>query len=601
MLRNAHVVNYWSRLSLSYRGAAIVTIPALCLLATLGGWLWSRSAASEFRTQLQTTQERIETTNNVLISVLNAETSVRGYLLSDDRRFLEPFQIAQPQLAKSIDRLTSSVDRDRQKSRQINAIRLRIRSIQSLLIELQTAASAGIDPQLLSQSKQQVDILRREITAFAQVEQASLDRQYTAQSNFQALVQSLQQLLGVAGVISSLGGIYLFWLLERELNDRDERIQTSESTIDTLSNDIVDGIAIINSAGQIKTVNPALLEMFGYSTVDLLECPFMRMLIPRTIARSRPLADLSTWLAQKPKLGRIWQIEAYRQDGTHFPIELSVSEIPQKQQRIAIIRDVSAQANLRQQLHVHLAALERLNLTLVHTNSSLERRNQELAEFAYVTAHDLKTPVRGIATLSEWIEAELENYSAPAGLQHHLQLLRQRTYRLNALIDGLWEYSHLGQTSVTPEPVEITTLLDRIQADRQFPANFEIKLTTGKLHLITCKSHLRKVLEELLENAIVHHDLDRGQIEISAELIGDGKIEIIVRDDGPGIAVEHRQRVFRLFETLEPSYGHSSTGSGLAIAKKLVERVGGMIWLKTPAPGRGLAVHFTWPQQSLSG
>jgi signal transduction histidine kinase len=115
---------------------------------------------------------------------------------------------------------------------------------------------------------------------------------------------------------------------------------------------------------------------------------------------------------------------------------------------------------------------------------------------------------------------------------------------------------------------------------------------------VGCKSHLRKTIEELLENAVRHHDRNLGKIVISARLAAD-KIEFTIADNGPGIAPEHRQRVFRLFETLQPRDVRENTGIGLAIAKKLVDRVGGKIWLATPTSGKGLAVHFTWPQFPL--
>jgi PAS domain S-box-containing protein len=594
MFEKPRLLTCWSRMSLSYRGAAIVTIPALCLLATLGTWLWSRAEGLAIRAKIENSQERIANTKELLVVMLNAETGVRGYLVAGDPEFLEPNQIAQKSLPIAISNLKQSIGNNPKQLAQLDSIRSQILFIQKLMAELQTVYSAPEKSLLLKQSKREMDTLRQEINVAQATEQVALDRERNNLSDLQSLIQSLHQLFTVTGIMSTVGGIYLFQLLERELRQREAQIQTRDSLINTLTTDIIDGVSILDRSGQIETVNPALIEMLGYTAVDLLECPLMRLLITPITPQSQPLPELVTWLKRQPKLGRIWQITAYRRDGTSLPIELSLSEIAGSNKWIAIVRDVSAQANLMQQLQIHLKAVEKLNLALIATNVTLNSRNQELAEFAYATAHDLKTPLRGIATLSEWIEEESKSYSS-AQLQHYVHLLRQRTYRLNGLIDGLWEYSNLGQTTVIPEPIQLATFLGEIQATFPLPPNFEIEIQPTDLHLTTCKSHLRKVIEELLENAVKHHDLGCGKIEISARLAAD-KIELTIADDGPGIAPEHHQRVFRLFETLQPRDVQENTGIGLAIAKKLIDRVGGKIWLETPASSRGLSVRFTWPQ-----
>jgi PAS domain S-box-containing protein len=597
MFEKSRLLTSWSRMSLSYRGAAIVTIPALCLIATLGTWLWSRSEAVEIRMKIDSSQDRIANTKELLVVMLNAETGVRGYLVSGDSDFLEPDKISQRTLPIALSNLKQSIGSDSRKLAQLELIRDRINLIQKLMAELQTVYLAPDRARLLKQGKQEMDALRQEINAAQATEQVSLDRDRNDLGDLQSLIQSLQQLFTVTGIMSTVGGIYLFQLLERELHQREAQIQTRDSTIDTLTTDIIDGVSILDRSGQIETVNPALMEMFGYTAIDLLECPLMRLFAKEITPKSPPLPELVTWLKQQPKLDRIWQITAYRKDGTSFPIELSLSEIPQENQWIAIVRDVSEQTNLMKQLQIHLKAAEKLNLALISTNFTLNTRNQELAEFAYATAHDLKTPLRGIATLSEWIEEEVRPYSSEQ-LDLNIQLLRQRTYRLNNLIDGLWEYSNLGQTPVTPEPIELIVFLQEIQANFPLPVNFEIDVHPTDLHTIACKPHLRKVIEELLENAVKHHEPTSnggGKVIISVRLDRD-QIEFVIHDNGPGIAPEHHQRVFRLFETLQPRDVQENTGIGLAIAKKLVERVGGKIWLENSPSGKGLAVHFTWPQ-----
>ncbi len=598
MLEKSRLLTCWSRLSLSYRGAVIVTIPALCLLSTLFTWYWSRSAGLELRNRIDRSQAQIAHTKELFAVMVNAETGVRGYLLSGDRDFLEPYRIADRKLPTALANIQQSIGNDPQKLAQLDSIRSQIKSIRSLMVELRTTSIASKQSQLLQQSKREMDALRQVFSAIEKTEQVFLDRQLSSLEELRSLTQALQQLFTAAGILSTVGGIYLFHLLEQELRQREAQIQTRDSKLDTLTTNVIDGVLILDRSGQIETVNPALIEMLGYSSIELQNCPLMRLLV--TPSTQQPLPNLLTWLAQQPKLGQVWQLTAHRRDGTGVPIELSLSEIPHESQWIAIVRDVSAQVNSLQQLQTQLEAIEQLNLTLMATNITLNSRNHELAEFAYVTAHDLKTPLRGIGTLAEWIEEEVQNTHSSPQLLQHLQLLRQRTYRLNALIDGLWEYSNLGQTPITPELIEIIPFLKEITSAFPLLAKFKIDVQPQDLQAIVCKPHLRKTIEELLENAVKHTDLDptsddRDPIVISVQLVTD-RLEFVIRDRGPGIAPEHHQRVFRLFETLKSRDVQENTGIGLAIAKKLVDRVGGKIWLENSPSGKGLSVSFTWPQ-----
>jgi CHASE3 domain sensor protein len=132
MLENSRLFNYWSRMSLSYRGAAIVTIPALCLLATLGTWLWSRSTGLQIRTKIEGSQERIANTKELLFVMLNAETGVRGYLVAGDPEFLEPNQLAQKSVPIALLNLQQSIGNNPHQLAQLDSIRSRILSIQKV-------------------------------------------------------------------------------------------------------------------------------------------------------------------------------------------------------------------------------------------------------------------------------------------------------------------------------------------------------------------------------------------------------------------------------------------------------------------------------------
>ncbi len=223
----------------------------------------------------------------------------------------------------------------------------------------------------------------------------------------------------------------------------------------------------------------------------------------------------------------------------------------------------------------------------------LQRSNEELEQFAYVASHDLKAPLRGIENLVSWIEEDLEG-SLTGDTRTNMDLLKNRVQRLENLLDDLLAYSRAGRREGVSEPVDTKALVEELAGLASPPEGFEILADSGLPVINTARAPLIQALQNLISNAIKHHDApSRGRIWVEARALN-GAMEFVVTDDGPGIAPEFRDRVFGMFQTLRPRDDVEGSGMGLAIVKKLVERHNGKIWLEAGADGRGLAVHFTW-------
>lgn len=232
-----------------------------------------------------------------------------------------------------------------------------------------------------------------------------------------------------------------------------------------------------------------------------------------------------------------------------------------------------------------------LTKMLATTNASLEKRNQELDQFAYVASHDLKAPLRAIANLSQWIEEDIaEQLSAEN--RHQMDLLRGRVHRLEALIDGLLQYSRVGRTATATEFVSVKALLNEVLTMLAPPPEFTIAIAPDLPALHTQKLPLFQVFSNLISNAIKHHNRPDGHITISATDKGD-VYEFTIADDGPGIASAYHDKIFGIFQTLEARDKVENTGVGLAIVKKIVEGQGGHIYLVSQE-GQGATFRFTW-------
>ncbi|PMB21316.1 ATP-binding protein [Fischerella thermalis] len=247
---------------------------------------------------------------------------------------------------------------------------------------------------------------------------------------------------------------------------------------------------------------------------------------------------------------------------------------------------------------------------LAKINQELERSNRELASFAYAASHDLKEPLRGIYNYSVIL---LEDYASALDedATEFLQTVISLSVRMEALINGLLRLSQLGQAALQLQAVNLNELLDQVMnvfhASRQ-QHNLELRIPRP-LPTIRCDPVLmNEVFSNLITNAFKYNDKAERWVEIGYldQHWGQGSnfstlsspdshspITFYVRDNGIGIPPHHHQTIFKLFKRLhtQEKYG-GGTGAGLAIAKKIIERHGGQIWVES-TPGEGSTFYLT--------
>ncbi|MDB5234007.1 MAG: hypothetical protein JWR44_1000 [Hymenobacter sp.] len=242
------------------------------------------------------------------------------------------------------------------------------------------------------------------------------------------------------------------------------------------------------------------------------------------------------------------------------------------------------------------AALNMMARTVGANISQLESRNQELDQFAYVVSHDLKAPLRGIESASRWIEEDMGKDQLPPHIREFLGLMRQRVHRMEKLITGILDLARVGRVAQADETVFVRTLLREIIDTLNPPPGFKVELPFFLPTLTTNAVQLQQVFTNLISNALKYHDHPAtGTVHIGCDDAGEFYL-FSVADDGPGIDPEYHDRIFVIFQTLTERDTLESTGVGLAIVKKIVERQGGRIGVKS-AEGQGAKFIFTWPKQ----
>ncbi len=234
------------------------------------------------------------------------------------------------------------------------------------------------------------------------------------------------------------------------------------------------------------------------------------------------------------------------------------------------------------------------NKEIEHHRHRQEELINELQSFAYVVSHDLKSPLRGIAKISEWL---LMDYSDRLDAQgkEQLHLLKNRVQRLDDLINGILSYSRLGRENEIREAVNIYELIKDVKGILVPPDHVNIKIQEGIPPMNYQREKLIQVFSNLISNAIKYNDKKDCEVTILFRSNPD-EYTFSVKDNGPGIEKEYHEKVFKIFQTLQTKDEKDSTGIGLAIVKKIVEGEGGKVWIES-SPGKGAEFVFTIPKE----
>jgi PAS domain S-box-containing protein len=334
------------------------------------------------------------------------------------------------------------------------------------------------------------------------------------------------------------------------------------------------GMVMIDAEGSIVLVNPQAESMFGYARAELLGNSLEMLLPERFRAGHEGHRRHFAGAPSMRQMGVGRDLTARRKDGSEFPVEVELSPVPGDEDALvlAAVTDITRR--------------KAMQLELRQANANLE-------EFTYAVSHDLKSPLRGISDLVEWIVEDLGG-AEPQEVSRNLGRIRDRIHRLEMVIDDLLAYARAGTAFTDAVHVDLEDLLAGVLELLPRPAGFIVSLQIKARPFVTNKAPLESVLRNLINNAIKHHDLPTGCITIAVADVGRYCV-FTVTDDGPGIPLASQDRVFRIFQTLATETRDHS-GIGLALSKRLVEAHGGWIKLDSKTGVRGTAFHVWWPR-----
>lgn len=229
-------------------------------------------------------------------------------------------------------------------------------------------------------------------------------------------------------------------------------------------------------------------------------------------------------------------------------------------------------------------------------NADLARSNAELEHFAYIASHDLQEPLRMIGAYAQLVEKRYGPALDQDG-REFLAYLSDGAGRMKQMIDDLLAYSRVGRAEAILVDVSLEDLLDSalINLDAAIAETEATIVRPATLPMVRGAAPLLiRLLQNLIGNALKYRRLDiLLRVVVTAQRAGSEWI-VSVSDNGIGIPAESRERIFQIFQRLHTRTAYPGTGIGLAIAKKIVERHGGRIWVEEAAEG-GSVFRFTVP------
>jgi signal transduction histidine kinase len=224
---------------------------------------------------------------------------------------------------------------------------------------------------------------------------------------------------------------------------------------------------------------------------------------------------------------------------------------------------------------------------------ALQQANANLEEFTYIASHDLRSPLRGIADLLEWIQEDLPPEQITETIGRNFDRAKQRVVRAERMIEDLLTYARASRQSAYREIVNPRALLQEALEGVNVPAGFEVTIEAEDRTFLVHKIPLQTALRNLLDNALKHHGGTSGRIRCSFREAGQFYV-FTVDDDGQGVPPAAREKIFKLFHRASnATEGH---GIGLSVTRRMVTSHGGRLVLEERSALGGSAFAIYWPQ-----
>lgn len=239
---------------------------------------------------------------------------------------------------------------------------------------------------------------------------------------------------------------------------------------------------------------------------------------------------------------------------------------------------------------IHLDITDQKNLELQKESlvEELEASNKGLQEYAHIVSHDLKSPLRSVSALATWLYEDYKDKLDETG-SYNLKMMQEKIEGMDKLITGILKYSTVNNDVFDNTEVDVNEVIKEISEIIYIPENVTINIVQQLPIIKADKTKIHQLFQNFLSNAAVNIDKPKGVIEIGYRETKK-YWEFSIKDNGVGIPEEYHEKIFQIFQSIGNQ--ERSTGIGLSIVKKIIDRYNGKVWLESEI-GAGTTFYFT--------
>ncbi|MEM6645706.1 MAG: PAS domain S-box protein [Bacteroidota bacterium] len=379
------------------------------------------------------------------------------------------------------------------------------------------------------------------------------------------------------GQVETLFGVFLDVTDDHDLRSA---LALSQVNFTTIFEAVPDAIVFLDGAYRIRLANPAFARLFAFPAPSAAESKPLATLLPSAAA----LADVQ---AHGFTLTEAAELTLCRQDGTTFTgdflgVDLSSATAPGQAGYLAVIRDVTQrQAGVQ---------------SLKDYAELLQRRNDELEQFAYIASHDLQEPLRTISSFTGLFAQRYQSHIDDTA-DDFIRYIVEAADRMQKLINDLLSYSRIGRW----EPQFASVDTDQVAREIVGSMQAALEQRGAIVHIaevlpgLTCDVRMLRVLiTNLISNGITYNTAEVPTLHIAVAARNDDYV-LSVRDNGIGIEPQFHQRIFEMFKRLHGREAYSGTGIGLSVCKKVMDAHHGALWVES-ALGEGATFYAAFPR-----